>query len=154
MANPDRLLISFDIDGTLAVGDPPGPITLQMVAATQARGHVIGSASDRTLSEQRQIWAAAGISVDFMCNKHQLPQHITGFGCRRMVHIGDTTNDAYYAGLAGLEFVHVNDLTSDWSTFLADVEQPLRADRPADPVGPGSRPARRHLRVDPRSVTD
>ena len=118
MANLDRLLISFDIDGTLAVGDPPGPITLQMVAATQARGHVIGSASDRTLSEQRQIWAAAGISVDFMCNKHQLPQHITGFGCRRMVHIGDTFVDAHYARLHGFEFFFATEVpapgTAGW----------------------------------------
>jgi hypothetical protein len=136
VASADRLLISFDIDGTLSVGDPPGPITLPMVAEAQARGHVIGSASDRTLSEQRQIWTAAGISVDFMCNKHLLPQHIAGFGCRRMLHIGDTTNDEYYAGLAGLEFVHVNAMTSDWSAFLADVEQPHRPDRHTGTVGP------------------
>lgn len=137
MVSPDRLLISFDIDGTLAVGDPPGPVTLQMVAVAQSRGHVIGSASDRTLSEQRQIWAEAGISVDFMCNKHLLTQHISAFDCRRMLHIGDTTSDEYYAGLAGLEFVNVNILTSDWSAFLAEVEQRPRPDRRGHSVLPG-----------------
>jgi hydroxymethylpyrimidine pyrophosphatase-like HAD family hydrolase len=36
-------LISFDIDGTLVVGDPPGLITLDMVRQAQASGYLIGS---------------------------------------------------------------------------------------------------------------
>ena len=65
-------LISFDIDGTLEVGDPPGVITMEMVRRAQRLGHLIGSCSDRTLSSQRQIWEAHRIQVDFMVLKHQL----------------------------------------------------------------------------------
>jgi hydroxymethylpyrimidine pyrophosphatase-like HAD family hydrolase len=32
------LLISFDIDGTLAVGDPPGLITPEMIRAVKQLG--------------------------------------------------------------------------------------------------------------------
>jgi hypothetical protein len=30
-----KVLVSFDIDGTLEAGDPPGPITMQMVKKSQ-----------------------------------------------------------------------------------------------------------------------
>jgi hypothetical protein len=121
-----RLLISFDIDGTLEAGDPPGPVTFGMVTTALIRGHVIGSASDRTLAEQRAIWAPAGISVDFTCNKHRLAESTAQFGCDRMLHIGDTATDEYYAGLAGFRFCHVNALGADWAAFLS--EQELRWD--------------------------
>jgi len=57
------ILVSFDIDGTLIAGDPPGPILFEHVLAAKARGYVIGSSSDRTLGEQRHIWAAGGVEV-------------------------------------------------------------------------------------------
>ena len=43
-------LISFDIDGTLEVGDPPGIITLDMVRKAKELGFLVGSCSDRTIS--------------------------------------------------------------------------------------------------------
>ena len=52
-------LVSFDIDGTLEVGDPPGPITMAMVRRAQAHGCIIGSASDRPLPVQQAIWGPA-----------------------------------------------------------------------------------------------
>jgi hypothetical protein len=107
---PARLfLVSFDIDGTLEAGDPPGLITFAQVAAMKERGYVIGSASDRTLSEQRAIWARAGIAVDFTCHKHRLLASTAHFACQRMLHIGDTDLDAYYARLAGFEFLDATD---------------------------------------------
>ena len=45
-------LISFDIDRTLEVGDPPVIITMDMVRAIKALGYVIGSGSDRPLGSQ------------------------------------------------------------------------------------------------------
>lgn len=104
------VLVSFDIDGTLVIGDPPGPVSLDMVAEAKRRGHVIGSASDRTLREQRKLWEAAGIEVDFVSHKHHLEATRELFTCSRLVHIGDTTVDEHYAKLAGFEFFHVDAL--------------------------------------------
>src|SRR5271156_3496569 len=104
------ILVSFDIDGTLIAGDPPGPILFEHVAACKARGYVIGSSSDRTLSEQRHIWASGGVEVDFMCNKHRMIETTAPFKVTRRLHIGDTNSDEYYAKLAGFEFLYVTEL--------------------------------------------
>jgi hypothetical protein len=115
-----RILVSFAIDGTLEAGEPPGPVTLAIVAAAKARGYVIGSASDRTLAEQRAMWQRAGLEVDFTCHKHTLAQSTSHFGCQRMLHIGDTSTDEYYARLAGFEFCYADDLPAtpeSWLTF-------------------------------------
>jgi hypothetical protein len=109
MADPQAglILVSFDIDGTLEAGDPPGPITFAFVAEAKARGHIVGSASDRALSEQRNLWRQAGLTVDFICNKHRLADSTRHFTCQRKLHIGDTSTDEYYARLAGFEFYDV-----------------------------------------------
>jgi hypothetical protein len=104
------VLVSFDIDGTLETGDPPGPVLLEQVAEAKRRGHVIGSASDRTVAEQRRMWEQAGIVVDFVGHKHHLTELTSPFGCTRLVHIGDTFVDEHYARLAGFEFWHVDSL--------------------------------------------
>ena len=81
------------------------------MAQARARGCGIGSASDRTLSEQRAIWQEAGIRPDFTCHKHRLKESTAQFGCQRMLHIGDTSLDEYYARLAGFEFRCATDLS-------------------------------------------
>ena len=65
-------LISFDIDGTLEVGDPLGSITMEMVRRAKDLGYIIGSCSDRTVSHQRRIWMEHDIAVAFTVLKHQL----------------------------------------------------------------------------------
>ena len=65
-------LISFDIDGTLEAGDPPGAITMAMVKRAQKLGYFIGSCSDRTIPTQRAMWDEHGITVDFTVLKHNL----------------------------------------------------------------------------------
>ncbi len=82
-------LISFDIDGTLEVGDPPGSITMEMVRRAKDLGYIIGSCSDRTVSNQRRIWMAHDISVAFTVLKHQL-----------------ANMDRHYAERAGFEFFY------------------------------------------------
>lgn len=108
----DLTLVSFDIDGTLAVGEPPGPISFDMVREAIRRGHIVGSASDRTVLEQERMWATAGIDVAFMTHKHHLESVRDRFGCARHIHIGDTGVDAFYARLAGFEFFDVDALPS------------------------------------------
>ena len=104
------ILVSFDIDGTLEFGDPPGPVSLEVVLDAKQRGYVVGSASDRTLSDQRALWTAAGITVDFVSHKHHLTANTSLFGCTRLVHIGDSTSDEHYARLAGFEFFRADSL--------------------------------------------
>jgi hypothetical protein len=104
------ILVSFDIDGTLETGDPPGPIGIDLVRRAKALGYVVGSASDRTVGFQRRMWADHGVEVDFVGHKHHLADIVAGFTCERLIHIGDTSVDEHYALLAGLEFVWVDKL--------------------------------------------
>ncbi len=112
------MVLSFDIDGTLEAGDPPGPVTMARVRRAKGLGYLIGSSSDRTLSEQRNVWRAHGIGVDFVSRKHELDALRARIGEARYIHIGDTTVDEHYARLAGFEFWYVNQLpregTDDW----------------------------------------
>jgi hypothetical protein len=103
-------LISFDIDGTLETGDPPGPLTLGFVRWVAAGGARIGSCSDRTLADQTAMWARHRIAPDFVCGKHQLGTVRARFSCDRLVHIGDTHIDEHFARLAGFEFLFAADL--------------------------------------------
>jgi hypothetical protein len=105
-----RQLISFDIDGTLEFGDPPGPLRLEVVRLVRDRGHLVGSASDRTLREQRELWAQHDMEVDFVSHKHHLDAIRNRFDCIRFVHIGDTPTDKHYALQAGFQFWFVLDL--------------------------------------------
>ena len=98
-------LISFDIDGTLEVGDPPGCITLEMVRAAKASGCIIGSCSDRTVSNQQRIWETAGIAMEFTVLKHQLDAVKKQFPAEDYYHIGDTDLDRQYAERNGFHFL-------------------------------------------------
>jgi FMN phosphatase YigB (HAD superfamily) len=97
-------LISFDIDGTLEVGDPPGYITMARVRRALELGYIVGSCSDRTLSDQRRIWTAHGIVVAFTVLKHQLDRVKTEFSAEQYFHIGDTNMDRHYAERAGFAY--------------------------------------------------
>ena len=97
-------LISFDIDGTLETGDPPGYITIERVREVQALGYIIGSCSDRTVSTQQRMWLEHGISVAFTVLKHRLDQVKADFNAEQYFHIGDTNIDKYYAELNGFTY--------------------------------------------------
>ena len=100
------ILISFDIDGTLEVGDPPGILTMEMVRRAQERGCLIGSCSDRSLSGQRAIWDQHHIPVDFIVSKHMLSEVKTKFEAEVYYHIGDREDlDKKNALAAGFEFL-------------------------------------------------
>lgn len=101
-------LISFDIDGTLEVGDPPGSITMDMVREAKGKGYLIGSCSDRTISAQKEIWEEHKIAVDFVCLKHQLDGVKARFLASEYYHVGDTDMDRHYAEKAGFQFFMVD----------------------------------------------
>ena len=100
------ILISFDIDGTLEVGDPPGILTMELVRRTQEKGYLIGSCSDRPMSGQQAIWDQHNIPVDFVVSKQMLPDVKARFQADVYSHIGDREDlDKKYALEAGFEFL-------------------------------------------------
>jgi phosphoglycolate phosphatase-like HAD superfamily hydrolase len=103
-------VVSFDIDGTMEFGHPPGPVTVAFVRALADGGHVIGSASDRTRDDQAALWEHHGIAVAFVGGKHQLHEVRDRFPAERHLHVGDTHVDEHYARLAGFEFVALDDV--------------------------------------------
>jgi hypothetical protein len=98
-------LVSFDIDGTLEVGEPPGIITVAMVRQAKGRGYLIGSCSDRPLGYQRQLWERLEIAVDFTALKHRLAEVKSRFAAEAYYHIGDTELDDVVARGAGFRFL-------------------------------------------------
>ena len=110
------VLISFDIDGTMEVGDPPGPLTMEMARIAQRKGHIIGSCSDRPPSSQRRIWEAAGIEQDFVCAKHLLADMKTKFEADAYWHIGDREDlDRQMALRVGFDFLWPDEAAEkDW----------------------------------------
>lgn len=104
-------VVSFDIDGTMEFGDPPGPIPVDYARTVASKGHIIGSASDRIRTDQARLWERHEVAVDFVGGKHHLPDVKARFAeAVRYVHIGDTDMDAHFAQLAGFEFVPVLEL--------------------------------------------
>ena len=98
-------LISFDIDGTMEFGDPPGSITLEMVRTAQRMGYLIGSCSDRTISNQQRLWREHSIPVDFTVLKHRLSDVKAQFQAEVYYHIGDSDLDEFYSGKAGFLYL-------------------------------------------------
>jgi hypothetical protein len=97
-------LISFDIDGTLEVGDPPGYITIAHVQQALALGYIVGSCSDWPVSHQRRMWSERGITVSFTVLKHQLDRVRAEFSAEAYFHIGDTNMDKHYAERNGFVY--------------------------------------------------
>ena len=100
-------LISFDIDGTLEIGDPPGLIPLDAVRRAIALGFVVGSCSDRPLQIQRALWRRHGLRMHFSVLKQHLESVREAFSASRYLHIGDSPVDRWMASDAGFDFIHV-----------------------------------------------
>lgn len=103
-------LVSFDIDGTMIFGVPPGPITPNLVRKAKEMGYLVGSASDRTIANQVELWKEHEVEVDFVSLKHRLPELKEKFEAARYLHIGDSDTDRYFAEQAGFEFLWVHQL--------------------------------------------
>ena len=103
------ILVSFDIDGTLEAGDPPGPITMSMVRRAREQGCIIGSSSDRPLPVQQSLWDRHNIEVSFVSSKQNLPEVKSRFPAEKYYHIGDTELDRQFALAAGFHFIWMDD---------------------------------------------
>jgi phosphoglycolate phosphatase-like HAD superfamily hydrolase len=109
-APPPRILVSFDIDGTMEFGDPPGPVPASVARELSDRGYIVGVASDWPRSSQQPLWSQHGIEPHFVGGKHHLHKVKEQFPADRYVHVGDTDVDERYALLAGFEFLLVTEL--------------------------------------------
>ena len=98
------ILLSFDIDGTLEFGDPPGGITGEMVRRAYELGYLVGSCSDRPLSSQRAMWARLNIEPVFVASKHQLPDVRAQIVADAYYHIGYRDTDSQIAAENGFGF--------------------------------------------------
>jgi hypothetical protein len=101
-------VVSFDIDGTLELGAPPGILTVSAVRAARALGYVVGTCSDRPVAHQRDLWTRVGLVPDFTVLKHRLAEVKLAFTAAVYYHIGDTDVDEHYAGLAGFRFLRAD----------------------------------------------
>jgi hypothetical protein len=116
-------LISFDIDGTLEVGDPPGVISHEMIMQVKRLGFLIGSCSDRPVSFQQALWQRLGIEADFTVLKHRLADVRARFEAERYFHIGDTDLDDVFAGAAGFRFLRADlAVHGAWGPGLFEVD--------------------------------
>ena len=97
----------------MVFGEPPGKITLDVVRRAKQMGYVIGSASDRPISNQIQLWKDHNIEVDFVSLKHRLDEVKAKFPVEKYMHIGDGEMDKYFAKQAGFDFHFVHDLPGD-----------------------------------------
>lgn len=100
-------LLSFDIDGTLEIGDPPGPIPLAAVHRALELGFVVGSCSDRPLKQQEALWQRHEVPVHFSVLKQHLGTVRSQFPAENFMHIGDSLVDQQMAEGAAFDFVHV-----------------------------------------------
>lgn len=102
-------LVSFDIDGTLEIGDPPGIISLDAVRTARRLGYLVGTCSDRPVAHQRQLWQLRlDLNPDFTVLKHRLAEVKSAFTAAAYYHIGDTDVDEHFAGLAGFRFLRAD----------------------------------------------
>jgi hypothetical protein len=113
-------LISFDIDGTLEVGEPPGIVSIAVVRMAKRLGYLIGSCSDRPISYQQQMWERLRIAADFTALKHRLTDVKERFpAAAAYYHIGDTDNDDFFATAAGFQFLRADaDAHRAWGPAL------------------------------------
>ena len=101
-------LVSFDIDGTLEVGEPPGIVSIALVRQAKQLGYVIGSCSDRPIGYQEALWERLAIAVDFTVLKHRLADVRARFAAGLYYHIGDTDVDEFFATGAGFRFLRAD----------------------------------------------
>jgi predicted mannosyl-3-phosphoglycerate phosphatase (HAD superfamily) len=121
-----RFLLSFDIDGTLYLGDPPGGISREMVLRAKEAGFVIGSCSDRSPSSQQTMWEKLDIDPDFVARKHMLDEVKERFSMERYLHIGDRDLDKQFAEMAGFDFMWAHEAEAEpWLEWLEARQQEL-----------------------------
>ena len=113
------IVVSFDIDGTLEIGEPPGVVPIALIRTAKRLGYLVGSCSDRPLTYQQAVWERLGIAPDFMVLKHRLADVRRRFAAAAYYHVGDSDTDARYASAAGFRFLEADPVAhAAWVTEL------------------------------------
>jgi hypothetical protein len=99
-------------------GDPRGLVTVTVVRRARELGYLVGSCSDRTVAEQRDLWSTAGLEADFTVPKQGLALLRERFAAATWLHLGDTEVDRRLAAAAGFDFLHSLTLAPDESWLL------------------------------------
>lgn len=122
----ETTLVSFDIDGTLEVGEPPGIVPVALLWRAKQLGYVIGTGSDRPLGYQQALWERLRIAPDFTVLKHRLADIKARFAAAAYYHIGDSDLDETFAIGAGFRFLRADAAARrSWAPALF-AEQPVR----------------------------
>jgi hypothetical protein len=86
-----------------------------MVRNAKEIGCIIGSASDRSITAQKDMWARNNIEVDFVSNKHVLAEIKQRFEADYYLHMGDRELDRQFALEAEFEFMWMDEAaTQPW----------------------------------------
>ena len=104
MPSDKKRVVSFDIDGTMEFGEPPGKVTVQRALWEKKNGNIIGSASDRPVSNQEELWKKWEVEVDFIVLKHNIQNVKDKYDADEYWHIGDSEVDRFYSERAGFTF--------------------------------------------------
>ncbi|MQC17229.1 MAG: hypothetical protein DWG82_03205 [Chloroflexi bacterium] len=125
-----KAVLSFDVDGILEIGEPPGPITIAMVKRAVELGYAVGSCSDRPLGLQRLMWEQLGIDASFVVSKHKMADIWDKVEADEYYHVGVAERDTFYTGQAEFTFVHAYMETDEpWMRDAAGELFPRYTDR-------------------------
>jgi hypothetical protein len=81
-------------------------ILLEHIRLEKQLGHIVGSASDRTVSNQWDLWRQHGIEPDFVVLKHNLGELVGKYQVEEYWHVGDSAMDEFFAVRAGFKFLY------------------------------------------------
>jgi phosphoglycolate phosphatase-like HAD superfamily hydrolase len=101
-------LMSFDLDGTLDFGDPPGPISAHQLKKLKEKGVIIGGASGKESRFQVKRWRESGVKPHFVIVKVDIwkfKKLKTLINASEYIHIGDAPDDEVVAKKAGFNFL-------------------------------------------------
>ncbi|MCJ7631092.1 hypothetical protein MUP77_01630 [Candidatus Bathyarchaeota archaeon] len=102
----EKMLVAFDVDGTLECGSPSGPIKLETVRNMKKSGMVIGIISPSLFRVKKELgdlldFYLAGPKAEAM---FEMRKTYSG----RMMYVGDCIIDENEAHKAGWEFCYAN----------------------------------------------
>jgi len=109
-----RVVIGFDVDGTLECGWPPGVIKLASVLALKRRGFIVG-----VIGAYERVPEKVLRSLDFAYGGHPnkpryLREVVERFGPDLMIYVGDEDRDRDACAAAGVVYVRPEDFRVPW----------------------------------------